>query len=61
MKLKIIILPLCLMWLSTLKLLAAQRNCECGTHATGIYAYTVDGTNCCEGVPGASAQIHHYI
>lgn len=38
----------------------ATINCECGTHDSGITAYTVDAQDCCKGTPGAVAFVHHY-
>lgn len=40
--------------------LFAETPCECGSHATGITAYYVDGGDCCLNVPGAAAYIHTY-
>ena len=35
-------------------------NCECGTHATGITAYTVTGDDCCTGTPTTTGFFHEY-
>ena len=38
----------------------ANTNCECGTHSTGIYTYTVSGTGCCSS-PIAAGSVGHHI
>lgn len=39
---------------------ADPTRCECGAHASGITAYTVTGSGCCDGSPEPDAWIHHY-
>ena len=41
-------------------LLAIFKQCECGSHATGIVAYTVDGETCCESAKVGSGSVHNY-
>ena len=41
--------------------LNSATNCECGSHATGILAYTVSGTGCCTDQPYAQGWEHSYV
>jgi hypothetical protein len=41
-------------------LLSANTKCECGTHSTGITAYTVDGEDCCNSTPGDNGFEYTY-
>ena len=45
MKLKLVVLFLALVPAQIM--LAEFSDCECGEHATGITAYTVEGEDCC--------------
>ncbi len=41
-------------------ILKAAKNCECGTHSTGITAWSVDAGTCCEGDPNAGGAEYTY-
>jgi len=38
----------------------AIKNCECGTHATGITTYTVSGSDCCSSATQGSGIEYTY-
>ncbi|MCC7506413.1 MAG: hypothetical protein IT259_13990 [Saprospiraceae bacterium] len=38
----------------------AEKQCECGDHATGITAYSVNGDDCCRSTPGANGFEYTY-
>ena len=40
--------------------LGAAVNCECGSHATGIVTYTVNGPGCCTSAIAAGTVGHVY-
>ena len=40
--------------------LMAAVNCECGSHATGITTYTVNGPGCCTSSIAAGSVGHQY-
>ena len=41
-------------------LLKAHKNCECGSHSTGITAWSVDSGTCCEGTPNPGGMEYTY-
>lgn len=39
---------------------ATLKQCECGSHSTGIVAYTEDGETCCDSMTVGSGMIYSY-
>lgn len=40
--------------------LSAIKNCECGSHSSGIVGYSVSGGGCCTGNTIGMGSIHYY-
>lgn len=38
----------------------AEKNCECGEHATGITTYSISGSDCCNDAPGQNGMQYTY-
>lgn len=41
--------------------LYSAKHCNCGSFATGIYNYTVAGTDCCNHTPGTHGSYTEYV
>lgn len=50
----------CILCTGMLQIAHSATRCECGTHATGITAYSVNGPSCCLSVADAAAFEYTY-
>jgi hypothetical protein len=56
MKRILLVIPVMLVALA----LNGKQNCECGSHATAIYAYNVSGSDCCDSTAGKTGWKYEY-
>ncbi|MFQ5446296.1 MAG: hypothetical protein ACE5FF_05125 [Saprospiraceae bacterium] len=62
MKVQLKILLLAIVWMVPWSVFAEIKNCECGEHATGITAYSVNGADCCNStVAGQFGTFSTYV